>query len=271
MIVGARVETITQDDTSVSVSAVHDGERLTAKGQFLIGADGAHSVTRNALGFEFPGMTYPETTILATTTVDFFDLLPGLSNVNYVWAPQGTFSLLRLPDLWRCSLYPYPDETIEDALKPEAIEAKLQAIAPRDDPYPIGDVRPYRVHQRIVERYQSGRVFLAGDSAHVNSPSGGMGMNGGIHDAYVLTALMVEAWKSKDPAHLSSYTDRRRPIALSEILAQADRNRARMQERDPEKRRDMLKDLQKVTADPIAARAYLLKSSMIEGLRRAGL
>jgi 3-(3-hydroxy-phenyl)propionate hydroxylase len=98
-----------------------------------------------------------------------------------------------------------------------------------------------------------------------------MGMNGGIHDAYVLTALMVEAWKSKDPAHLSSYTDRRRPIALSEILAQADRNRARMQERDPEKRRDMLKDLQKVTADPIAARAYLLKSSMIEGLRRADL
>jgi 3-(3-hydroxy-phenyl)propionate hydroxylase len=262
---------VSQTEDLVTVRAEKDGESRFFKARFLIGADGARSVVRQAMGLDFTGMTYPETTILATTKVDFFDLLPGLSNVNYVWSEKGTFSLLRLPDLWRCSLYPFVDETIEQALTPAAIEAKFQMIAPRPDPYPVDEIRPYRVHQRIVDSYQIGRIALAGDAAHLNSPSGGMGMNGGIHDAFLLTELLMSSWPKNDPSRLDSYTARRRPIALEEILAQADRNRARMQERDPGRRRIMLEDLQKISADPKSAHQYLLRSSMIAGLRKSAM
>ena len=260
-----------QTDEKVTIRAEKEGESRFFDARFLIGADGARSIVRQSMGLDFTGMTYPETTILATTKIDFFDLLPGLSNVNYVWSEKGTFSLLRLPDLWRCSLYPFADETIEQALSPIAIESKLQMIAPRQDPYPVDEIRPYRVHQRIVDSYQIGRIALAGDAAHLNSPSGGMGMNGGIHDAFLLTDLLISAWQNNDSNHLKTYTARRRPIALDEILAQADRNRARMQERDPDRRRMMLEDLQRIAADPNAAHQYLFRSSMIAGLRKSAM
>ena len=125
-------------------------------------------------------------TILATTTFPFHEHIEGLSNVNYCWAAEGTFSLLRLPRLWRCSLYADPDESIEDATRPETVAAKLQRIVPSAEEHGVQEIRPYRIHQRIVERYDHGRVLLAGDAAHLNSPSGGMGMNGGIHDAWEL-------------------------------------------------------------------------------------
>ena len=147
------------------------------------------------MGLDFPGDTYPETTILATTPFDFNEVFEGLSNVNYIWtqhpAFSGTFSLLRVPGKWRASLYPAPGESVEDALLPEAIERKLQAIHPKGTPYDLPDLRPYRIHQRIVESYRNGRLLLAGDAAHLNSPSGGMGMNGGIHDAMELAATLA--------------------------------------------------------------------------------
>lgn len=267
---GQAAEAVTQNADSVTVSARDPGgeiERFT--GAFLIGADGSRSVIRRALGFAFEGKTYPETTILATTLFPFEDHLPGLSNVNYVWKDGGTFSLLRLPSVWRCSLYPDGEETIEQALDPASIARKLQEIAPSPDGHAVQEVRPYRIHMRIVDEYRTGRVLLAGDAAHVNSPSGGMGMNGGIHDAFELVATLTGVLDGAPINLLDRYTRRRRPIAEAEILTQADRNRARMQERDPARRREMLIALQRTADDPVAARAHLLRSSMIAGLRRA--
>jgi 3-(3-hydroxy-phenyl)propionate hydroxylase len=96
-----------------------------------------------------------------------------------------------------------------------------------------------------------------------------MGMNGGIHDAFELTDTLDAVLRGADDALLDRYTRRRRPIAEREILAQADRNRARMQERDPTRRRAMLKELQATASDPKKCRAHLLRSSMIAGLRAA--
>src|SRR3546814_7946100 len=90
----------------------------------------------------------------------------------------------------------------------------------------------YRIHMRIVDRYRNGRIVLAGDAAHLNSPSGGMGMNGGIHDAHELVATLADIANGGSLDLLDRYVRRRRPIAEQEILVQADRNRARMQERD---------------------------------------
>ncbi|WP_157219086.1 FAD-dependent oxidoreductase [Flavisphingomonas formosensis] len=276
VLLGIRVDAVSQDEEGVTVvarpvDAPADADPQSFTGRYLIGADGSRSVVRQDAGIAFEGKTYPETTILATTLFPFHEHLPGLSNVNYVWKEGGTFSLLRLPNLWRCSLYPDHDETVEDGLRPESIARKLQEIAPSDAGHEVLETRPYRIHMRIADDYRKGRIVLAGDAAHVNSPSGGMGMNGGVHDAFELVATLSEIWKGAPIDLLDRYTRRRKPIAEQEVLAQADRNRARMQERDGDKRREMLTALQKTAGDPVAAREHLLRSSMIAGLRRAAV
>jgi 3-(3-hydroxy-phenyl)propionate hydroxylase len=267
---GAQVTTLAQDDTGVSLGIVTAGRNETVRGAWLIGADGAKSVVRKAAGLDFDGQTYPETTLLATTRFPFEAHLEGLSNVSYCWKAGGNFSLLKVPGRWRVSIYPREDMAIEEQLSPANIEAALQEIVPRAEPYEVLEARPYRVHQRIVERYRVGRVFLAGDAAHVNSPAGGMGMNGGVHDAFNLGGKLAAVVNRRaDDALLDLYDKQRRPVAREQILAQADRNRARMREKDDAKRRDMLAEMHSLIADRGRLKAYLLKTSMIEGLRQA--
>ena len=262
---------IDQTEESVTVTVRHsDNSESQITGSFLIAADGSRSFARGGLGLEFEGSTYPETTILATTSFPFEDHLPGLSNVNYVWAEGGTFSLLHLPNLWRCSLYAVRNENVEEALAPDKIEAKLQRIVAKDTPYDIGEVRPYHIHQRIVRDYRVGRVLLAGDAAHLNPPSGGMGMNGGIHDAFNLTEKLAAVWRGDaEISLLDVYARQRRAVAREEILQQAHRNRTRMQQTDPDWRRRELRRLRAIAGDCQKAREFLLKTSMITGLRRA--
>jgi 2-polyprenyl-6-methoxyphenol hydroxylase-like FAD-dependent oxidoreductase len=263
---GTRLVGVRQTDMEV-VATVQSGEALHAA--YLVAADGARSTIRKSVGLEFKGETFPETTLLATTDFEFRDHLPGLSGVNYCWMQRGTFSLLRLPGEWRVSLYPEDGESVDDALSEHAIEAKLQRIVRRPGRYNVIQKRPYRIHQRVVDRYRAGRVLLAGDSAHVNSPSGGMGMNGGIHDAMNLAEKLARVTRGADDKLLDLYERQRRPIALEHVIAQSGRNRARMQERDPGKRLAMLRELQAIAADPKRALAHLLRTSMIEGLRQA--
>lgn len=267
----ARVDTVVHGADHVALSGA-GFESFEAP--YAVGCDGARSVIRRAMGLDFAGDTYPETTILATTPFPFHEVFEGLSNVNYIWtqhpAFSGTFSLLRVPGLWRASLHTAPGEAVDEALEPAAIERKLQAIHPKSTPYDVPDLRPYRIHQRIVETYRIGRLMLAGDSAHLNSPSGGMGMNGGIQDAMELAATLAPVWRGEaEGSLLDRYTRRRQPIAAREIIAQADRNRARMRETDPARRAALLADLQATAADPVKAREHLLRSSMITGLRAA--
>jgi 3-(3-hydroxy-phenyl)propionate hydroxylase len=263
---GAAVTAIRQDATGVTAELA-DGSAV--RGRYLVGADGARSTVRAAIGAAFEGSTYPETTMLATTRFPFHEHLEGLSNVNYCWSDAGTFSLLRLPDVWRCSLHADEDEDPESAARPERVEAKLQRIVPTGRRYDVIEIRPYRIHQRIVADYRSGRVLLAGDAAHLNSPSGGMGMNGGIHDAINLADKLARVLSGADDRLLDLYTRQRQPVAKEQIIAQAHRNRTRMLERDPDRRRAELARLQAIAADPALLRAHLLKTSMIEGLRQA--
>lgn len=267
---GFRAQAATQDDASVTVTGVGpDGSVFRERGLIVVGADGAHSIVRRSMNLHLEGQTYPETTVLATTPFPFEDHIEGLSNVNYVWRAGGTYSLLRLRDKWRCSLYPDPGETIEAMLEPELIDKHLQRIFDKATPYELIDLRPYRVHMRIVASYNRGRMVLAGDAAHINSPSGGMGMNGGVHDAFNLSAKLLRIWEGASLDLLDLYTRQRRPVAEEEILGQAHKNRARMQERDQDRREEMLAEQQRIASDPERARARLLQSSMITGLERA--
>lgn len=266
---GARVVDVTQTDEAVRVVVEERGERRMFDGLYAIGADGARSAVRGALAIAFEGDIYPETTILATTTFPFETRLEGISNVSYCWKADGTFSLLRLPGVWRTSLYARDGKSIEETLTPDGIQDLMQDIIPLPGGFDVLETRPYRIHQRLAETYRKGRVFLAGDAAHLNSPSGGMGMNGGIHDAFNLADKLAAVLKGADARCLDLYERQRRPIAQDAIIAQAHQNRTRMQERDPTRRRQLLADLQAITRDPARLKAYLLRTSMIDGLRRA--
>ncbi len=257
------------DDHAQMIVRVGGVDRIV-RTQIAVGADGARSLVRKAMDMPFDGETYPETTVLVTTQFPFEDHLEGLSNVTYCWKDGGNFSLLKVPGRWRASIYPREDISIEEQLTEDAIEANLQIIVPRSERYEVLDKRPYRVHQRIVPHYNKGRLVLAGDAAHLNSPSGGMGLNGGIHDAFELAAALKDILLSNAAlTRLDLYDRRRRPIARDQIIAQADRNRTRMREKDPERRIELLRDLQAITSDKDRLYAYLLKSSMIEGFRQS--
>ncbi len=270
IVFGARVDALEQDDDGVTFGASQNGERLRYRARFAVGADGARSLVRQSLGVPFEGETYPETTILVTTQFPFEDHLEGLSNVTYCWKASGNFSLLKVPGRWRVSIYPREDIPIEEQLADAMIQSSLNDIVARGDAWDVKEKRDYRVHQRIAPSYRRGRVALAGDAAHLNSPSGGMGLNGGLHDAFELAASLTDILRRKAPLErLDLYDRRRRPIARDQIIAQADRNRARMREKDPARRLAMLGDLQRIAADRASLRDYLLKSSMIESLRLA--
>ena len=256
---------VDQDASGVSLRV----RRETIRGSYLVGCDGARSIVRRAIGAEWEGGAYPENTVLVTTHFPFEDHLPSLSGVNYIWREGGTFSLLRLPDVWRVSLHPREGQSGEDALEDASIRAQIAEVLPRARDLEIIEKRIYKIHRRVASRYARGRMFLAGDAAHLNSPKGGMGMNGGIHDAWALADLLAQVAGGMPDIVLEAYERQRRPIAKQDIVGQADQNRARMNAKDETARRAHLAELQRIASEPELARAFLRRSSMIEGLERA--
>jgi 3-(3-hydroxy-phenyl)propionate hydroxylase len=128
------------------------------------------------------------------------------------------------------------------------------------------------VHQRVAEHYRSGRVFLAGDAAHLNNPLGGMGLNGGLHDAISLCRRLTQVWHgTADETDLDGYEAQRRPEAIGAIHAITARNKRLLEERDPVVRERNLDELRQIAADPARSYQYLLDAAMISSLRRSGM
>ena len=106
----------------------------------------------------------------------------------------------------------------------------MAAVVPGIARYEIAHVTLYRVHQRVAKTFQHGRVFLAGDAAHINNPLGGMGMNGGIHDAINLTARLVDVWHGTTAeAELERYDRQRRLVTLEYIEKQSIQNKRNLE------------------------------------------
>jgi 3-(3-hydroxy-phenyl)propionate hydroxylase len=256
---GAGVGAVSQTDQAVQV-ILENGSRYS--GDYLIGADGAGSAVRRAIGVDFEGMTFPERFFVVSTPFDFAAVLDRLCYVNYIADTDEFCVLLKVPGLWRC-LFPTQDESDEQILSEESTQQRLHGVFPWEKPYETVHRTLYRVHQRVATKYRVGRVFLAGDAAHINNPLGGMGMNGGIHDALNLCNKIIRG------ENLDLYEAERRPIAIEYINANTARNRKLMAERDPEARRRAQEEMCRIAADPVAAKAFLMKSSMIETVRRS--
>jgi 3-(3-hydroxy-phenyl)propionate hydroxylase len=270
IVLGAELKSVAQDANSVTANVNIEGEIKVFKGDYLIGADGASSAVRQSLGIEFEGFTYPERFLSVSTDFEYADHLPKLSYVNYVSDPEEWCVLLRVPTLWRVLFPTRIEETDEEVMTDASIQTRLQNLLPKDTPYNTVHRTLYKVHQRVAKEFRRGRVVLAGDAAHINNPIGGMGMNGGVQDAFNLSDKLVDILISgASPDLLDRYERQRRSVAIEYINANTARNKKNIEERDPDTRRKTQNELRAIAASPAASKDYLRKTSMIDALERA--
>jgi 3-(3-hydroxy-phenyl)propionate hydroxylase len=265
---GAKAQALAQDADGVRLNVEHeDGSREELDGRFLIGADGLRSVVRQSIGVEFEGQTIPEIFLTVSTTFRFDQAIPDLANIAYISDPDEWVVLLRTASLWRVLVPTDPTLSDREVTDPERTERRLQAIVPKGEPYDVRHRTAYRVHEKVAQRYRVGRVFLAGDAAHVNNPLGGMGMNGGIHDAFNLAEKIVKVWRGAPVETLDRYERQRRKVALDVVQQTTLRNRSILNSKDPTARAAYYEELRRTAEDPGKHKAYVLRTSMIQSLR----
>lgn len=267
VIFDARVESVSQHADGVEVRTV-DGRTFTSG--YLIGADGASSAVRQHLGISFEGETYPERYLVISTEEDIQQWMPDISYVNYISDPSEWVVLLRTPEHWR-AMFPVQEGTSDaDARAPENVQRLMKIIGDRPEGWPILHTTLYRVHQRVAGQYRVGRVFLAGDAAHINNPLGGLGMNSGIHDAYMLARLLGDRLEGLiDDDALDSYEEQRREVSRAYVAVETDKNWRRIRERDEEQRQRHFAELRGIAADPVQHREHVRNTCMISKLAHA--
>jgi 3-(3-hydroxy-phenyl)propionate hydroxylase len=264
----------TQGDEGVAVTVrVPGGGEEEHKGSYLVGTDGARSVIRRLLGVAFEGLTYPERFAIIGTTYDF--TRDGYANRNYISDPEEWYNLFRIswrgpPGVFRLIVPVSPDDVGLSEEQWQALgQRKLNRFHPRSEPYEIVIHDSYVVNQRVASSFREGRVMLAGDSAHLNSPIGGMGMNSGIHDAVSLGNNLLRVWQGESEEWLDLYARQRRFVATEYVQKATLINKKNMEQRDPESRRLYREDMGRKAADPVLAKEYLMNSSLITSLRDA--
>ena len=266
---GHEVTAVRQAETSAIVTAQTPSGTVEVTGRYVIAADGARSAVRRSLGMEFEGFTYPELFLIASTDFKFENVLTDIAYVNYIADPLEWLVLLRVPELWRV-LVPAPENSDrEKLLADDNLQDVLQRVVPRPDTYNIVHRSIYHVHQRVAKNFRKGRVVLAGDAAHINNPLGGMGMNGGIQDAFNLADKFKQIYAGADDRLLDRYDRQRRTVAVEAVQQQTHRNQQIISERDPAIRQKSLDAMRRTAADKKSSRDYMLRSSMISSMRRA--
>jgi 3-(3-hydroxy-phenyl)propionate hydroxylase len=247
------------------------GEEETIAGRYLVSCEGARSIVRKDLSIEFEGFTYPDRTLNIEVAYDFRQ--HGYAERNYISDPDEWSNLFHWkgpPDRWRVHFPTEPEDDEQALTAPAALQARLQRFLPTGRDYDICGCNLYTVHQRVAEKFRGGRAILAGDSAHVNSPIGAMGMNSGVHDAFNLADKLVRILHGEaGDAELDRYERQRRHVAVKHTQAQTIRNKRLLQERDLAVRRRNHDELRRTAEDPELARKFLLRSSLIESLREA--
>jgi 3-(3-hydroxy-phenyl)propionate hydroxylase len=262
----------TQDTDSVTaIVESQAGEKETIRGRYIVSGEGARSILRNGLDIEFEGFTYPDRTISIEVAYDF--KRHGYTERNYISDPEEYSNLFHWkgpPDRWRVHFPTKPEEDPDELTKPEAMQARLQRFLPTGRPFDIVGCNLYMVHQRVAKKFYNGRAILAGDSAHVNSPIGAMGLNSGVHDAFNLAGKLVRIWHGENAGPLLDlYERQRRHIAVQHTQQQTIRNKKLLEEKDPAVRKRNHDELRRKSEDPRLAREFLLATSLINSVREA--
>ena len=265
-----KVTAVRQDRDCVHVDVDTTEGACTFEAPLVIGADGASSAVRTSAGITFDGFTYPEKFLFASTPYPLEQHFRDLSWVAYFSDPAEWCLLLRCNDLWRV-LMP-TDVEVDDAgdLSDAFFQERLRGLVPDERHFDLRHTTLYRVHQRVAATYRSGRVLLAGDAAHINNPLGGMGMNGGIHDAVNLAEKIVAIAKGEAGEEaLDLYDRQRRTICTRFVQEHTMANKKNMELADPGEQLAQQRALMEIAADTNQARAFLLRTSMIESVRES--
>src|SRR6266508_5928702 len=252
-----------------------DGEARKIRWRYVIGADGGRSTVRRLAEIDFEGFTWPERFIKIGTSFDFGATGRGFCTRNYFSDPNEWLNLFKVkgsgpPGIWRGIMPVPPEESDEQALSMDGIQHRLQGIHPRDGGYEIPYHALYSVHQRVATTFNNRRETPAGDAAHVNNPIGGMGMNGGIHDAMNLTAKLADVWFGRaGPEVFDRYTRQRRKAQVDYVQAPTIQNKRSLEEKDPVVRRKHLDELRRISEDVKLHKQFLYRAALIDSLNSA--
>jgi 3-(3-hydroxy-phenyl)propionate hydroxylase len=269
----ARVTQVTQDNDGVTVVAETPDGTETLKGSWVIGADGGGSIVRKSADIKFDGFTYPEKFALISTSYDLG--ARGFTDTAYISHPVEWCAVFRLPHLgppglWRFLYGCSPDESDEEALSDQRVEQRLQSVVPKEGKYDTIHRTIYRVHQRVADNFRSGRMLLAGDSAHLNNPLGGFGLNSALQDAINLTDKLIALWYGNaEDSVLDRYVRQRRTVNIEYVQESSIRNKRLLEETDPTLRKQRLDEMRRASENPALAKEVVMKSSMIASMRRA--
>ena len=262
-----------RDDAVEVVVEAADGRQERHQARYLVGADGARSTIRKAIGIEFEGFTYPERCMIIGTPYDF--AADGYAYRNYIADPQEWYNLFKIswqapPGVYRLVVPLRPDEPLDGDRVLAAAQRKLQRFNPRAQSYDIAFYDSYTVAQRVAATFRKGRTLLAGDSAHLNSPIGAMGMNSGIHDAVNLAANLIRVLRGEESdAALDRYVRQRRHVATGHVQTATIANKQNMEQGDPIKRQRYRDEMRRRAKDPALAKAFLMRTALIDSLRDA--
>ena len=258
-----------QDGDGVTVTANTASGPVTIAGRYVIAADGARSAVRRSLGVEFEGFTYAELFLIASTDFPFEKTLTDIAYVNYIADPLEWLVLLRVPGLWRV-LVPAPENSDrEQLLSDDSLQAMLQRVVPRPEPYTIAHRSIYHVHQRVAKSFRARPRAARGRRRARQQPARRHGHER-RHPGCVQSGGQAQGDLGRRRRRLLDRYDRqRRTVAVEAVQQQTHRNQQIISERDPETRKKSLDAMRKVAADKALAREYMLRSSMIASMRRA--
>lgn len=227
---GVEVVALAQDAAGVTVTAGPKGDgdpahRQTWRARYVIGADGAHSTVRTLLGADFPGKTVLTSLMLADVKLAHGPARGGLvvGTTGDVLGFLAPYNRHDADGSWYRALvwdrdHQLPDDApVDDA---EIVDVLARAMGTDFGVTQIGWKSRFHCDERQVARYRHGRVFLAGDAAHVHSPMGGQGMNTGIQDAANLAWKLDAVLGGADDALLDTYHSERHPIG-KRVLVQS--------------------------------------------------
>ncbi|MGH9928686.1 MAG: FAD-dependent monooxygenase [Pyrinomonadaceae bacterium] len=216
---------LSEDESGVTAQVKNSGgETQIIDGKYLVGCDGPHSPVRHALGLAFQGSTFERLFYVADVQIDWkfgHDALHGCLTRHAV----VVFFPMRGERRWRIvGAFPEGHNKDEGEILYEEIEARIKEEAQLDLNITRVDwFSTYKVHTRHVEKFSSGRCFLAGDAAHIHTPAGGQGMNTGIQDAYNLAwKLALVLKRAAAERILDTYNEERLPNA-KRLLQTTDR------------------------------------------------
>lgn len=266
---GYRLNWIEQHAAGVTVHMEGAMTVETVEASFVVGADGSSSTLRKLLGINFSGFTYDERFLVLSTEFPFEDVFENLSYVNYISDPDEWCVILKTDKNWRVLFPTDPAQPAEEILSDEWAEGHLQHLHKKDGPYKVEHRSMYAVHQRVAEKYYAGRAVLVGDACHVHNPLGGMGMNGGVHDAWCVGQKLVKILKQGADygAEFADYDNHRRLLSQSFIQKHTIQNKALMESTDPEVQKKRQADFMKKAGDPALALDFLKERAMLKLLR----